>query len=96
MTHSDDLWAKVRALRALADDIEICCDKANTASQGASWHCDNAAEVREAIRGFRGAAQRAAGNIREEANAVAGQARAAEAKERGDTHPAHGHLPSAS
>jgi hypothetical protein len=72
---SDELFEKARLLRALADDIEVCCDAANAAAQGSTWDCDNATEVRGAITGFKGAAGRAAQGIRERANTVTQQAR---------------------
>ncbi|RLV47847.1 hypothetical protein D9V37_17155 [Nocardioides mangrovicus] len=90
MAHSDDLFQKARLLRALASDIEVCCDAANTAAAGSTWDCDNATEVRGAIKGYRGAAQRAAEGIREEATKVEGQARAAEKTEQANaTSGAH-------
>ena len=82
MAHSDDLYAKAQQLRSLADDLEDSCDRANTAAAGQSWDCDNATEVREAIRGFRGAAQNAAEQIRAHAHVVEGQARTAADDER--------------
>ena len=81
MATSDELFEKARLLRALADDLEVCCDAANDAAQGPTWDCDNATEVRGAIRGFRGAAGRAASGIREHAHAVTQQARAKQADE---------------
>ena len=81
MTTSDELFEKARLLRALADDVEVCCDAANAAAQGATWDCDNATEVRGAIRGFKGAASRAADGIRQRAAAVSRQARDAQADE---------------
>jgi hypothetical protein len=81
MATSDELFEKARLLRALADDIEVCCDAANTAAQGSTWDCDNATEVRGAIHGFRGAAGRAAHGIREHAHTVTQQARAKQADE---------------
>jgi len=75
MATSDELFEKARLMRALADDIEVCCDTANTAAQGSTWDCDNATEVRGAITGFKGAAGRAAAGIRERANTVSAQAR---------------------
>jgi hypothetical protein len=82
MAHSDDLYAKAQQLRNLADDLEDSCDRANTAAAGQGWDCDNATEVREAIRGFRGAAQNAAQQIRAHAHVVEGQARTAADDER--------------
>ena len=82
MAHSDDLFAKVQQLRNLADDLEDSCDRAHTAAAGQGWDCDNATEVREAIRGFRGAAQNAAEQIRAHAHVVEGQARTAADDER--------------
>ena len=81
MATSDELFEKARLLRALADDLEVCCDAANTAAQGSTWDCDNATEVRGAIRGFRGAAVRAAHAIREQAQTVSQQARSQQADE---------------
>jgi hypothetical protein len=59
----------------------VCCDAANTAAQGSSWDCDNATEVRGAIRGFKGAAGRAAHGIREHAHTVSQQAKAQQSDE---------------
>lgn len=99
MAHSDDLFQKARMLRALADDIEVCCDASNTAASGATWDCDNATEVRGAIRGYRGAAQNAATNIRGEATKVTHQAETAQADEKAAAakadHPSGGRVPSA-
>lgn len=81
MATSDELFEKARLLRALADDIEACCDAANTAAQGSTWDCDNATEVRGAITGFKGAAGRAAASIREHASTVSQQARDRQADE---------------
>jgi hypothetical protein len=81
MTTSDELFERARLLRALADDLEVCCDAADRAAQGATWDCDNASEVRGVIRGFKGAAGRAATCIREHAHTVAQQARDEEADE---------------
>ena len=81
MATSDELFEKARLLRALANDIEVCCDAANTAAQGSTWDCDNATEVRGAITGFKGAASRAATGIRERADTVAQQARDKQADE---------------
>ena len=81
MATSDELFEKARLLRALADDIEVCCDAANSAAQGSTWDCDNATEVRGAIRGFKGAAGRAAQGIRDHASSVAAQARDRQADE---------------
>jgi hypothetical protein len=78
---SDELFEKARLLRALADDIEVCCDAASTAAQGSTWDCDNATEVRGAISGFKGAAGRAAQGIRDRASTVAQQARDTQADE---------------
>ena len=75
MATSDELFEKARLLRALADDIEVCCDASNTAAQGSTWDCDNATEVRGAITGFKGAAGRAAQGIRARASTVSQQAR---------------------
>lgn len=81
MATSEELFEKARLLRALADDIEVCCDAANTAAQGSTWDCDNATEVRGAITGFKGAAGRAAQGIRERAATVSQQARDKQADE---------------
>lgn len=81
MATSDELFEKARLLRALADDLEVCCDAANTAAQVSTWDCDHATEVRGAIRGFRGAAGRAAHAIREQAHTVSQQARSKQADE---------------
>jgi hypothetical protein len=81
MATSDELFEKARLLRALADDIEVCCDAASTAAEASTWDCDNATEVRGGIRGFRGAAGRAAAGIREHAHTVSQQARARQADE---------------
>jgi hypothetical protein len=81
MPTSDELFEQARLLRALADDIEVCCDAANTAAQGSTWDCDNATEVRGGITGFKGAAGRAAQGIREHANTVSQQARDKQADE---------------
>ncbi|HEX7717073.1 MAG TPA: hypothetical protein VF416_07280 [Marmoricola sp.] len=81
MTTSDELFEKARLLRALADDIEVCCDAAHTAAQGPTWDCDNATEVRAAVDGFRGAAGRAAHGIRAHASTVSRQARDRQADE---------------
>lgn len=82
MAHSDDLYAKAQQLRNLADDLEDSCDRANTAAAGQGWDCDNATEVREAIKGFRGAAQNAAQQIRAHAGTVQAQAQEAADDER--------------
>lgn len=96
MAHSDELFHKAHQLNALANDVEVCCDKANTASQGSKWHCDNASEVREAIRGFRKSAQTAAENIRDEAARVKRKANAALEDEREKKKATPGHpVPSA-
>lgn len=81
MATSDELFEKARLLRALADDIEVCCDAANTAAQGSTWDCDNATEVRGAITGFKGAAGRAATGIRQHATTVTQQAHDKQAEE---------------
>ena len=81
MATSDELFEKARLLRALADDIEVCCDAAQAAAQGTTWDCDNATEVRGAITGFKGAAGRAAHGIREHASTVSRQARERQADE---------------
>jgi len=81
MATSDELFEKARLLRALADDIEVCCDAASTAAGGSTWDCDNATEVRGAITGFKGAAGRAASGIRSHAATVSQQARDAQADE---------------
>jgi hypothetical protein len=81
MATSDELFEKARLLRALADDIEVCCDAAHKAAQGSTWDCDNATEVRGAISGFKGAAGRAAHGIRAHANTVSQQARDKQADE---------------
>jgi hypothetical protein len=81
MATSDEFFEKARLLRALADDLEVCCDAASTAAQGSTWDCDNATEVRGAIRGFKGAAGRAAQGIRQHADTVAAQARDRQADE---------------
>jgi hypothetical protein len=81
MATSDELFEKARLLRALADDIEVCCDAADRAAQGSTWDCDNATEVRGAINGFKGAAGRAAQGIREHAATVSRQARDKQADE---------------
>ena len=81
MATSDELFEKARLLRALADDIEVCCDAASSAAQGSTWDCDNATEVRGAISGFKGAAGRAAQGIRDRAHTVAAQARQQQADE---------------
>ena len=81
MATSDDLFTKARLLRALADDIEVCCNAANSAAQGSTWDCDNATEVRGAITGFKGAAGRAAQGIRDRARAVTQQAHDKQAEE---------------
>ena len=81
MATSDELFEKARLLRALADDIEVCCDAASSAAQGSTWDCDNATEVRGAISGFKGAAGRAAQGIRERAHTVSAQARQQQADE---------------
>jgi hypothetical protein len=81
MATSDELFENARLLRALADDIEGCCDAANTAAHGSTWDCDNATEVRGAISGFKGAASRAAHGIREHARTVSQQARDKQADE---------------
>lgn len=82
MAHSDDLFAKAQQLWHLADDLEDSCDRAHTAAAGQGWDCDNATEVRGAIRGFRGAAQNAAQQIRAQAHVVEGQAQTAADDER--------------
>ena len=84
MATSDELFEKARLLRALADDIEVCCDAAHTAAQGPTWDCDNATEVRGAIAGFKGAAGRAADGIRQHASTVSQQARDTQAQEMAD------------
>ena len=89
MATSDELFEKARLLRALADDIEVCCDAANTAAQGSTWDCDNATEVRGALKGFKGAAGRAADGIREHAAAVSRQARDKEADELATANARH-------
>jgi len=81
MATSDELFEKARLLRALADDIEVCCDAANSAAQGPTWDCDNATEVRGAIKGFKGAAGRAADGIRSLASTVSQRARSEQAAE---------------
>jgi hypothetical protein len=81
MATSDELFEKARLLRALADDLEGCCDAAHTAAQGSGWDCDNATEVRGAITGFKGAAGRAAQGIRAQASTVSQQARDRQADE---------------
>ena len=81
MATSDELFEKARLLRALADDIEVCCDAAHTAAGGSTWDCDNATEVRGAITGFKGAAGRAASGIRSHADTVSQQARDQQADE---------------
>jgi len=81
MATSDELFEKARLLRALADDIEVCCDASNNAAQGSTWDCDNATEVRGAITGFKGAAGRAAQGIRARASTVSQQARDKQADE---------------
>ena len=81
MATSDELFEKARLLRALADDLEVCCDAANKAAQGSTWDCDNATEVRGAITGFKGAAGRAAQGIRDRAATVSQQARDKQADE---------------
>jgi hypothetical protein len=86
MATSEELFEKARLLRALADDIEVCCDAARTAAQGPTWDCDNATEVRGAISGFKGAAGRAAHGIREHAATVSRQARDQQAEELAASH----------
>jgi hypothetical protein len=81
MATSDELFEKARLLRALADDVEVCCDAANTAATGSTWDCDNATEVRGALKGFKGAAGRAAQGIRDHAASVTAQAHDAQADE---------------
>jgi hypothetical protein len=81
MATSDELFEKARLLRALADDLEVSCDAASTAAAGSTWDCDNATETRGAIRGFKGAASRAAQGIREHANTVSQRAREKQADE---------------
>jgi hypothetical protein len=78
---SDELYEKARLLRALADDIEVSCDAADTAAVGSTWDCDNATEVRGAIKGFKRAAGTAAEGIRSKADTVAQQARDRESEE---------------
>lgn len=89
MATSDELFEKARLLRALADDIEVCCDAANTAAAGSTWDCDNATEVRGAITGFKGAAGRAAQGIRDHAATVSQQARNEQADELAATSARH-------
>ncbi|HEX2896355.1 MAG TPA: hypothetical protein VHO29_20295 [Marmoricola sp.] len=84
MATSDELFEKARLLRALADDIEVCCNAAHTAAQGSTWDCDHATEVRGAITGFRSAAGRAADGIRRHATTVSQQARDTQAEELAD------------
>jgi len=91
MATSDELFEKARLLRALADDVEVCCDAANSAAAGSTWDCDNAAEVRGAIHGFRGAAGRAAHGIRQHAHSVSQQAQALQADEVAAAHEAAAH-----
>ena len=81
MATSDELFEKARLLRALADDIEVCCDSANSAAQASTWDCDNATEVRGGIHGFKGAAGRAAQGIRDHAAVVSRQAHDKQADE---------------
>jgi hypothetical protein len=81
MATSDELFEKARLLRALADDIEVCCDAANTAAEGSTWDCDNATEVRGAIKVFKGAVGRAAQGIRSHAATVSQQAHDKQADE---------------
>ena len=89
MATSDELFEKARLLRALADDIAKTCAAADTATQGSTWDCDNATEVRGAIRGFKGAAGRAADGIRSRAATVAAQARDKQAEELEDQRDQH-------
>ena len=93
MATSDELFEKARLLRALADDIEVCCDAAVTAAQGSTWDCDNATEVRGAVRGFKGAAGRAAQGIRDHARSVTQQAHQKQADELAAARSAAGHHP---
>ena len=89
MATSDELYEKARLLRALADDIEVSCDAADTAAAGSTWDCDNATEVRGAINGFKGAAGRAAEGIRSRADTVSQQARDKAAEEMASPAPPH-------
>ena len=89
MATSDELFEKARLLRALADDVESCCDAADRAAQGSTWDCDNATEVRGAIRGFKGAAGRAARGIRDHAATVTRQAQDQQADEQAEAARRH-------
>ena len=82
MAHSDDLYAKAQRAAQSRRRPRGLLRRANTAAAGQGWDCDNATEVRAAIRGFRGAAQNAAQQIRAHASTVESQARAAADDER--------------
>lgn len=75
MTLSDDLFARARALEALADDIEPVMDLAATCASSPEWECPNATDVRGTIGQYRRAATSAAHTLRQEAATVRSQAR---------------------
>ncbi|MDM7830648.1 hypothetical protein [Cellulomonas edaphi] len=89
---SVELYAKAHHLDALADDVEVCVDTAITVSSSENWECENAHDVRDALKHWRSAARSAARNLRDEAARVRGEARRAadhekEARERRDRQP---------
>ncbi|GEK20194.1 hypothetical protein [Cellulomonas xylanilytica] len=71
---SEDLYAKARDLDALAADVETCVDVAWGVPRTPEWDCANANDVRGALDQWRSAARTSAGNLREEASRVRGEA----------------------
>ncbi|WP_034620864.1 hypothetical protein [Cellulomonas sp. URHE0023] len=84
---STELYAKAKALDDLADDVESCIDPARTVASSPHWECDNATDVRDALRHWRTAAHSAARNLRDEASRVRGEARRAADREDDETAP---------
>ncbi|ROS22932.1 hypothetical protein [Cellulomonas sp. PhB150] len=78
---STELYAKAHDLETLANDVEGCVDPAKTVASSPDWDCDNATDVRDALKHWRSAAQNAARNLRDEAARVRGEARKAENRE---------------
>ncbi|AKU18057.1 hypothetical protein [Luteipulveratus mongoliensis] len=74
---SETLYAKARALDALANKIEKAMDAASTAASSSLWECPNATDIRSAVAGYRRSATNAATQIRLEAGTVRSQAKTA-------------------
>lgn len=85
--NSAELFARARSIEALADDVEVAFDTVRAVAASPDWQCANADDVRATITHYRGRAQAAAANLRDEAARVRQQARDAQERERESALP---------